>query len=50
MNQRSVWDRAIDAWMNADRDELDAVWDLIIENLGSDYDAYSNLFSVSWTA
>lgn len=27
--------------------ELDAAWD-IVEDLGSDYDAYSNVSSVGW--
>jgi len=47
---RGVWDRAVDAWMNDDVDELDAIWDDIIEDLGSDYDAYSNVSSVGWAA
>jgi len=45
LNVRGVWDRAVDAWMNDDVDGLDAVWDEIIVNLGSDYDAYSNVWA-----
>ncbi|MFC9121674.1 hypothetical protein ACFTXO_18040 [Streptomyces sp. NPDC057067] len=47
---RGVWDRAVDAWMNDDVDELDAVWGDIIEDLGSEYDAYSNVSSICWAA
>ncbi|MFC8863282.1 hypothetical protein [[Kitasatospora] papulosa] len=47
---RGVWDREVDAWMNDDFDELDAVRDIVIEDLGSDYDAYSNVSSVGWAA
>ncbi|MEU0136811.1 hypothetical protein ABZ172_22705 [Streptomyces sp. NPDC006296] len=50
INARGVWDRAEDAWMNDDVDELDAVWDSVIEDLGSDYDAYTNISSVGWAA
>ncbi|MFJ8562452.1 transcriptional regulator [Streptomyces microflavus] len=45
-----LWDRAVDAWMDDDLEELDAVWDEIIEDLGSDYDAYSNVSSIVWAA
>ncbi|MEV7251928.1 transcriptional regulator, partial [Streptomyces cyaneofuscatus] len=45
-----LWDRAVDAWMDDDLEELDAVWDEIIEDLGSDYDAYSNVSSIGWAA
>ncbi|RAS22773.1 hypothetical protein BCL80_11919 [Streptomyces avidinii] len=50
INVRGVWDRAVDAWMNDDVDELDAVWDDIIQDLGSEYDAYSNVSSIGWAA
>ena len=39
-----------DAWTNDDFDELDAVWSIVIEDLGSDYDTHSNVSSVGWTA
>lgn len=45
-----LWARALDAWMDDDLEELDAVWDEIIEDLGSDYDTYSNLSSIGWAA
>ncbi|MFJ3439470.1 transcriptional regulator [Streptomyces cyaneofuscatus] len=45
-----LWDRAVDAWMDDDLAELDAVWDEIIEDLGSDYDAYSHVSSIGWAA
>ncbi|MEV7165853.1 transcriptional regulator [Streptomyces microflavus] len=45
-----LWDCAVDAWMDDDLEELDAVWDEIIEDLGSDYDAYSNVSSIGWAA
>ncbi|MFJ3735214.1 hypothetical protein ACIPQC_32220 [[Kitasatospora] papulosa] len=50
LNVRGVWDRAVDAWTNDDYEELDAVWDDIIEDLGSEYDAYSNVCSIGWAA
>ncbi|WP_412104844.1 hypothetical protein [[Kitasatospora] papulosa] len=50
INVRGVWDRAVDAWMDDDVDELDAVWDIIIEDLGSDYDAYTYVSWVGWAA
>ncbi|WP_399554239.1 transcriptional regulator (plasmid) [Streptomyces anulatus] len=50
VNVRGVWDRAVDAWMNDDLAELDAIWDDIIEDLGSDYDAYAYVSSIGWAA
>ncbi|MFD7973906.1 transcriptional regulator [Streptomyces clavifer] len=47
---RGVWDRAVDAWINDDVAELDAIWDDIIQDLGSEYDAYSNVSSIGWAA
>ncbi|MFJ6015161.1 transcriptional regulator [Streptomyces sp. NPDC092952] len=47
---RGVWDRAVDAWTNNDLDELDAVWDEILDLIGSDYDGYSNVSSIGWNA
>ncbi|MFD9293168.1 transcriptional regulator [Streptomyces sp. NPDC060030] len=47
---RGVWDRAVDAWINDDVAELDAVWDEIIQDLGSDYDSYTNVSSIGWAA
>ncbi|MFF4248888.1 transcriptional regulator [Streptomyces sp. NPDC001822] len=50
INVRGVWDRAVDAWIDDDLGELDAIWDEIIQDLGSDYDAYSNVSSIGWAA
>jgi hypothetical protein len=47
---RGVWDRAVDAWIDDDVQELDAIWDDIIQDLGSDYDSYSNVSSIGWAA
>ncbi|MGW4221494.1 transcriptional regulator [Streptomyces bacillaris] len=50
VNVRGVWDRAVDAWMDHDQAELDAVWDDILDLIGSDYDAYSYVSSIGWSA
>ncbi|MEU2462517.1 transcriptional regulator [Streptomyces sp. NPDC012473] len=50
VNVRGVWDRAVDAWIDDDFEELDAIWDEIIQDLGSKYDAYSNVSSIGWAA
>ncbi|MGW6714413.1 transcriptional regulator [Streptomyces globisporus] len=50
INVRGVWDRAVDAWMDDDQDELDAVWDEILDLIGSDYDGYSYVSSIGWAA
>ncbi|MFD8406039.1 transcriptional regulator [Streptomyces anulatus] len=50
VNVRGVWDRAVDAWMDDDLDELDAVWDEILDLIGSDYDGYSYVSSIGWAA
>ncbi|WP_097967610.1 transcriptional regulator [Streptomyces sp. or20] len=50
VNVRGVWDRAVDAWMNDDLDELDAVWDEVLDLIGSDYDGYSYVSSIGWAA
>ncbi|WP_331728753.1 transcriptional regulator [Streptomyces anulatus] len=47
---RGVWDRAVDAWMDDDLDELDAVWDEVLDLIGSDYDGYSYVSSIGWAA
>ncbi|MFF2813127.1 hypothetical protein ACFVT2_39375 [Streptomyces sp. NPDC058000] len=44
------WDAAVDAWLADDAEALDRVWDDLIPDLGSDYDAYSNVSSVGWAA
>lgn len=45
---RGVWDRAVDAWIDDDVDELDAIWGDIIQDLGSEWDADSNVSSIGW--
>ncbi|MEU7347970.1 transcriptional regulator [Streptomyces bacillaris] len=50
VNVRGVWDRAVDAWMDDDLAELDAVWDEILDLIGSDYDGYSYVSSIGWAA
>ncbi|WP_331757267.1 transcriptional regulator (plasmid) [Streptomyces sp. NBC_01525] len=46
-----VWDRAVDAWIDGNTDELDAIWDEIISSgLGTDWDAYTHVSSVGWAA
>lgn len=51
INVRNVWDRAVDAWMNDDDHELEAIWDEIISGaLGTDWDAYTHVSSVGWNA
>ncbi|MEU9616791.1 hypothetical protein AB0D56_35495 [Streptomyces sp. NPDC048209] len=50
LNVRGVWDREVDAWMNDDFDELDAVRGIVIEDLGPACDAYSNVSSAGWAA
>lgn len=37
-------------WLADDTQELDAIRDRIIEDLGSDYDEYSNVSSIGWAA
>ncbi|WOP07049.1 transcriptional regulator [Streptomyces cyaneofuscatus] len=50
INVRGVWDRAVDAWMDDDLEELDAVWDEVLDLIGSDYDGYSFVSSIGWSA
>ncbi|MEU4181514.1 transcriptional regulator [Streptomyces sp. NPDC026589] len=50
VNVRGVWDRAVDAWMDDDLEELDAVWDEVLDLIGSDYDGYSYVSSIGWAA
>jgi hypothetical protein len=44
------WVAAVDAWLADDEEALDAVWDEIIRDLGSEYDSYSYVSSVGWHA
>jgi hypothetical protein len=50
MSVRGVWDAAVDAWVSDDTTTLDAIWDEIIADIGTDYDSYSNVSSVGWAA
>lgn len=45
-----VWDAAVDAWLADDYETLDAIWDDLIHDLGTDYDSYSYVSSVGWSA
>ncbi|MFR9673691.1 transcriptional regulator [Streptomyces sp. TR02-1] len=44
------WNAAVDAWLADDDEALDAVWDDVIHDLGSDYDSYSYISSLGWHA
>ncbi|WNF01401.1 transcriptional regulator [Streptomyces luomodiensis] len=47
----AAWDRAIDAWIAEDTQELKAIWDDIIQStLGTDWDAYTHVSSIGWAA
>lgn len=50
VNVRGVWGRAVDAWMDDDLDELDAVWGEVLDLIGSDHDGYSYVSSIGWAA
>ncbi|MFH8687453.1 hypothetical protein ACH4EC_11330 [Streptomyces anulatus] len=47
---QGVWDRAVDAWVDDDVEELDAVWDEALDLTGSDYDAYTHVSSTASAA
>lgn len=44
------WEAAVDAWLADDDEGLDAVWDEVITDLGSEYDSYSYVSSIGWSA
>ncbi|WP_431782415.1 transcriptional regulator [Streptomyces chumphonensis] len=44
------WDVAVDAWLNDDAETLDAVWDEVIQDLGSEYDSFAYVSSIGWNA
>ncbi|MFE1935959.1 transcriptional regulator [Streptomyces sp. NPDC059474] len=47
----AIWDRAVDAWIAEDTQELEAIWDDIIQStLGTDWDAYTHVSSIGWAA
>jgi hypothetical protein len=45
-----IWDDMVDAWVDADQEALDTIWDEVITDLGSDYDAYSYVAGVGFNA
>ncbi|MDB1090408.1 transcriptional regulator, partial [Streptomyces sp. ACA25] len=45
-----IWNAAVDAWLNNDDQAMEGIWDEIIMDLGSGYDAYTNVASVGWAA
>lgn len=45
-----VWSAAVDAWLDEDYEAMEAVWDEIIMDLDSGYDAYTNIRSIGWAA
>lgn len=46
----AVWDAAVDAWIADDARDLEAIWEDVIPDLGSDYDSYTHVSSVGWAA
>ncbi|KJY27388.1 hypothetical protein VR45_34965, partial [Streptomyces sp. NRRL S-495] len=44
------WEEIVEAWAEGDLDTLDEWWDEIIQDLGSDYDAYSHVSSLGFSA
>lgn len=45
-----VWNAAVDAWLAGDRPGMEEVWEQIIMDLDSGYDAYTHVSSVGWAA
>ncbi|GAA1894183.1 hypothetical protein GCM10009716_00070 [Streptomyces sodiiphilus] len=45
-----IWNAAVDAWLAGDRQAMEGIWDEIIMDLGSGYDAYTNVSSTGWAA
>ena len=43
-----IWDDIVDGWIEENTELLDAAWDDIIYDLGSDYDAYSYVSGVGF--
>lgn len=47
----AVRDRAVDAWIAEDTQELEAIWnDVIQSTLGTGWDAYTHVSSIGWAA
>ncbi|MFD6274695.1 hypothetical protein ACFWFI_03800 [Streptomyces sp. NPDC060209] len=40
----------LDAWLADDVEELDAIWDEILQDFGTDWDKYANVSSIGWAA
>ncbi len=45
-----IWDDMVDAWVESDQSALDTIWDEVITDLGSDYDAYTYVEAVGFNA
>ncbi|WP_329492652.1 transcriptional regulator [Kitasatospora herbaricolor] len=55
INVRGAWDDMVDAWDKGPNDPsaaemLDVIWDEVITDLGSDYDAYSYVTHIGFAA
>lgn len=50
INVRLVWDDMIDAWLTEDEQTLDDIWDDIISDLDSSWDAYTYVTAVGFGA
>ncbi|MEV7775947.1 transcriptional regulator [Kitasatospora sp. NPDC086791] len=45
---RGIWDDFVEAWMQGDEPALDVIWDEVLNQLGSDYDAYTYVTHVGF--
>ncbi|NJQ07360.1 transcriptional regulator [Streptomyces lonarensis] len=45
-----VWEAAVDAWLDNDLEAMTHVWEEIIMDLDSGWDAYTHVSSVGWAA
>ncbi|MFB6836200.1 hypothetical protein [Streptomyces sp. NPDC056361] len=43
---RYIWGDLVDAWAAQDSDTVDEIWDDVISDLDSDYNAYAHISSV----
>lgn len=50
INVRLVWDDMVDAWLDEDESTLDDIWEDVIQDMDSQYDAYSNVSAVGFGA
>ncbi|KAK1176685.1 hypothetical protein B7755_052065 [Streptomyces sp. NBS 14/10] len=44
---RYIWDDLVDAWAGQDLEEIDDIWDDVIQDIGSEYAAYAYVSAVS---